>query len=68
MKNLNAFLHKNVIIVDSNKKEWKGYVEKYNDDDSFLDYEGESIDVRVEGSPDEIVCFGKSEIKYIKST
>ena len=66
MKKLDYFLNKNVIIVDTNQKTWKGYVEDYNENDSFLDYEGESIDVRTNEPKHEFVCFGKNDIKSIE--
>lgn len=63
--NLSRFLHKRVIIVSTNQKVWRGYVDEYDPDDSFLDYEGESIDVIMEDSKD-IVCFGTTDIVSIE--
>ncbi len=63
--NLSRFLHKRVNIISTNRKVWRGYVDEYDPNDSFLDYEGESIDVIMEGTKD-IVCFGTTDIASIE--
>lgn len=66
MNNLQQFVGKNVIIVDDDGKKWCGIVDAYNSDDDVDDYVGETIDLRVKGSIDDLVCLTKPQIKSIK--
>jgi hypothetical protein len=65
MNQLEKYLGKKILIVDVSDKRWSGFVESYDPDDAFLDYQGESIDVVIEHSK-RIVCFGLSDIKSIE--
>lgn len=66
MTNLEKYVGKSVIIIDDNGKEWKGIVDCYNPDDDIEDYTGETLDICVNGSPDDLVCLTKPQIKSIQ--
>lgn len=65
MNKLKKFLERNVTITDINDKNWIGFVESYNPDDDWDNYQGESIDVVIKDT-NQIVCFGASDIKKIE--
>ena len=65
MTNLKQFVGKDVIIVDDDNKNWRGIVDSYNIDDCVGDYIGETLDICINGSPDDMVCFTKPQIKSI---
>lgn len=65
MTDLKQFVGKDVIIVDDDNKKWRGIVDSYNIDDDIGDYIGETLDIRVNGSSDEMVCFTRPQIKSI---
>lgn len=66
MTDLRQYVGKSVIIVDDDNKMWYGFVDSYNSDDDVGDYIGETLDVCVNGSPDDMVCFTKPQIKSIQ--
>lgn len=66
MTNLKQYVGKDVIIVDDDNKKWRGVVDSYNIDDDIGDYIGETLDIRVNGSPDDMVCLSKPQIKSIQ--
>ena len=66
MSDFAKYVGKSVIIIDDDDKEWKGIVDSYNPDDDLEDYSGETLDICVNGSPDDLVCLTKPQIKSIK--
>ena len=66
MENLQSYVGRDVTIIDESGKIWAGVVDSYDPDDSFGDYEGESIGLRVNGDPNDLVCFGKTQIVGIR--
>jgi len=65
MIDLQQYIGKNVIIIDDDGKQWSGIVDAYNSDDDVDDYAGESLDICIDGSPDNMVCLTKPQIKSI---
>ncbi len=62
MDDLQSYVGKHVKITDDSGKQWFGIVDSYDPDDSFGNYDGESIDVRVNGDKNQLVCFAKPQI------
>ncbi|WP_405354919.1 hypothetical protein [Ruminococcus sp.] len=66
MTDFSKYVGKTVIIADDDNKEWKGIVDSFNPDDELEDYTGETIDICVNGSPNDIVWRTKAQICSIK--
>ena len=66
MTDLQQFVGKNVIIVDDDNKTWCGFVDRYNSDDDIGDYIGETLDICVNGSSNDMICLSKPQIKFIQ--
>lgn len=62
---LKQYVGKDVIIIDDDGKKWRGIVDSYNSDDDVGDYVGETLDICVDGSPNDMVCLTKPQIKSI---
>lgn len=66
MNDLSKYVGKSVIIIDDDDRLWNGIVDSYNPDDDLGDYIGETLDICVNGSHNDLVCFTKSQIKSIE--
>ena len=65
MTDLQQYVGKDVVIIDDDGKKWRGIVDAYNSDDDVDEYIGESLDICVGGSPNNMVCLTKPQIKSI---